>query len=76
MKLSTMKNKISAPALVRHIFLGWLLAVTIEYMALPIELRALTALQGLAQMSFGRVVLGACLLSAALFGVSCFYNIE
>ena len=69
-------RKITASALIRHILLGWLLAVIIEYLALPGELRALTDLQGLANMSFGRVMLFTCLTGGVLLGISCFYNIE
>ncbi len=69
-------SKPTASAIIRHMLLGWLLAVTTEYIALPAELRSLTSLAGLAQMSFGRVVFGTCVIGAVLCGLSCFYKIE
>ena len=74
-KQLTVKN-ITVPAVMRHMLLGWLLAITAEYMVLSPELRALEDLKGLAQMSFGRVIFGTCLISAVLLGLSCFYKIE
>ena len=49
-------NRINIPSLVRHIILSWLMAVLIEYFILPSELRDLSRLDGLAQMSFIRVI--------------------
>lgn len=72
----SVRTHISAAAVVRYILLGWLLAVTVGYMVLPAELRALTELKGLARMSFGGVLVGTCLIAAGLCVVSCFYKIE
>ena len=71
-----MQKKITVPMLVRNILFGWLLAVTVEYMLLPAGLQELTGLQGLAQMSFGRVIVITCVLGAVLSGISCFYETE
>lgn len=62
--------------IIRHILLGWLIAVTAEYMILSPQLRALTELKGLAQMSFTRVVFGTAVISAMLFGISCVCRIR
>ncbi len=48
--------RISTPNLLRRMLLAWLWAVVIEYFLLPIELRDLSGLAGLAQMSFARVM--------------------
>lgn len=59
---------------VRQILLSWLLAVMLEYLCLPVSLRDLTKLDGLAQMSFVRVIAvtsGGMLL---LSGISRFVN--
>ena len=69
-------RKLTAPAVIRHILLGWLLAVTAEYLLLSPQLRALADLKGLAQMSFGRVIFIACALGGILCGISCLYKIE
>ena len=50
------RNQFSVPSLIRHVILSWLLAVVIEYFILPNELRDLAKLDGLAQMSFVRVI--------------------
>ena len=71
-----MGSKLTASALIRHVLLGWLLAVTIGYMALPSELRTLTELKGLARMSFGGVLTGTCLIGGALCVLSQFCTIE
>lgn len=49
--------QISLPRLVRQLLFSWLLAVLIEYILLPSELRSLTELEGLSYMSLPRVVL-------------------
>lgn len=54
------------PALIRHALTAWLLAVTIEYILLPTHLQTLGNLNGLAHMSFGRVVIVTVLGTAAL----------
>ncbi|MBQ3503330.1 MAG: DUF2079 domain-containing protein [Oscillospiraceae bacterium] len=66
------QNQFTIPSLVRHALLSWLLAVVIEYLILPNELRDLTKLDGLAQMSFIRVLGIACGITALLTGISFF----
>ena len=53
-------RKVDVPELVRHALLAWLFAVTLEYLLLPGNLRTLAGLDGLAQMSFGRVMIITC----------------
>lgn len=65
-------NHITIPGLVRHIILSWLMAVMIEYLILPSELRDLSKLDGLAQMSFIRVVGITCGIAMLLTGISFF----
>lgn len=60
--------------LVRQVILGWLLAVTMEFLLLSGSLRDLAKLEGLAQMSLGRVLLITCAVSVLLFSVSRFWN--
>ncbi len=55
-----------AAAWLRRAFLAWLVAAAAEYLLLPQELRALSELDGLAQMSALRMVA----VGAAVFGVS------
>lgn len=50
-KLSSLKQGIDIPGLIRKILIAWLLAVTVEYLLLPSSLRNLAQLSGLAQMS-------------------------
>ena len=50
------KQKNRTSDLLRRIILSWLVAVLIEYFILPSELRDLTKLNGLAQMSLVRIV--------------------
>lgn len=52
--------------LVRKVLLSWLLAVAIEYLLLPGGLRDLGKLDGLAQMSFLRVVVSTCVIAILL----------
>ncbi len=60
--------------IIRKIIVSWLLAVLIEYIILPPEMRGLTSLAGLAEMSLIRVavitVLGTVLLTAVSFFVN------
>ncbi len=64
------KRNRTVSAIIRHVLLGWLIAVTAEYMILSPQLRTLTDTKGLAQMSFARVVFGTGVISAILFGIS------
>ncbi len=60
------------PGIVRRVILSWLLAVTIEYLILPTNLRDLGELDGLAAMSFSRVMITAGGLTVLLTGLSHF----
>ena len=64
------RNKFSVPSIIRHVILSWLLAVVIEYFILPNELRDLAKLDGLAQMSFVRVIGITCGIAVLLTGIS------
>ncbi len=54
-------HNLSVPALIRKLVLTWLFAVTVESFLLPSQLSSLQVLDGLAQMSFGRMVLITCI---------------
>lgn len=69
-------NPFTVPNFVRHIILSWLLAVLIEYLILPSELRDLAELEGLAQMSIIRVIAITFAVAVLLFGSSCLLNIR
>lgn len=58
------------PGLVRKILIGWLLAVTVEYLILPADLRSLSGLEGLARMSGGRIFAVTALVSVVLLALS------
>ena len=51
------KSQLASGTLLRHLLLGWLMAATLEYALLPQNLKPLTQLQGIAQMSLVRVLL-------------------
>ena len=57
---------------IRKLFLAFLVAAAVEYLRLPKELRGLSDLAGLAQMSLGRVVGITCGVALLLWGVACF----
>ncbi len=63
-------QKRNASEFVRQIILSWLLAVALEYLCLPGSLRGLETMDGLAQMSFVRVIAVACGCSVLLTGIS------
>ena len=66
------QNPFTIPNLLRHVILSWLLADVIEYFILPNELRDLASLNGLAQMSFVRLIGITCGIAVLLTGISCF----
>lgn len=74
--MPALKNfrRFKAPDIVRQIVLSWLLAVLIEYLLLPVELRNLSQLGGLAQMSLIRVSGLTCGGAILLFTLSHFIN--
>ena len=51
-----LKRKPGLAGVLRHIFLGWLTAATLEYLLLPRAFRDLSGLDGLKAMSFVRVL--------------------
>lgn len=67
-------RRIRTPVLIRKVLLSWLLAVTVEYLLLPGELRNLAELDGLAQMSLPRLAVISCISTIILYGVSQFAN--
>ena len=69
---SLIQNQFSIPSFIRHVLLSWLLAVLLEYLILPSELRDLADLGGLAQMSFVRVIGITCGIAVLLTGISFF----
>lgn len=70
------RNRIKISGLVRHIILSWLMAVLIEYYLLQSELRELSKLDGLAQMSFSRVIGTTCVFTVLLVGLSMFFRVR
>jgi uncharacterized membrane protein len=60
--------------MVRHMLLSWLIAVTIEYFLLPFDLRNLSGLDGLRQMSFIRALLVTAVLTCLFTGLSCYFR--
>ena len=70
------QKQFTIPSLVRHIVLSWLLAVVTEYLILPNELRDLAELDGLAQMSFVRVIGITCGIAVLLTVISCFIKTQ
>ena len=66
------RSQFTIPSLLRHVILSWLLAVVIEYFILPSELRDLSILDGLAQMSFVRVIGITCGITVLLTAISFF----
>jgi len=73
---SMLRNKTDFSDFLRHSILSWLIAVAIEYLILPARLRELSALDGLAQMSFVRVIGITCAFTILLTAISFFINIR
>lgn len=67
-------QRLSAADLVRRIVVSWLFAVMLEYFLLPGELRDLAKLDGLAQMSLGRILGMTCAVTILLSWISHFVN--
>ncbi len=61
---------------IRRLLLAWLCAVTLEYLLLPGPARALSGLDGVAQMSAGRMALVAGVVLALQWAVSAFLPAE
>lgn len=58
------------PVLLRRVLTGWLLAVTLEYLLLPVQLRDLASLAGLAEMSPLRVTVVTVAAAGLLYAAS------
>ena len=52
-----LKKKNKVPAMVRRLLLGWLMAVLLEQILLPVQLRDLNTLAGIGKMSLLRLLL-------------------
>ena len=70
----TLRKQFSFSALLRRFLLSWLLAVLLEYLLLPSELRDLNDLGGLAHMSLPRVIGSTFVAALFLTGISFFSN--
>lgn len=66
------RHTCSAPDLLRKVLIGWLLAVTVEFLILPMPLRNLAQLEGLARMSGLRIGLLTAAVTAVLLALSRF----
>lgn len=64
--------RLKIPNLIRRILVAWLLATVIEYLHLPSQLRDLSSLDGLAQMSLPRILAITCIGTGFLCLLSCF----
>ena len=74
MKLPSIKNKITAPDMARRLLLSYLVAVTVEFFLLPEEMRNLTGLEGLREMSLLRVLWITACFSGFFTGISCYFR--
>ena len=62
------------PGLIRKVLVSWLLAVVIEYLLLPGQLRSLSGLEGLARMSLIRVLTVTAVFVLRLYGLQRFMD--
>lgn len=69
-------SKAMVPSLLRRVLLAWLWAVVVEYSILPLELRDLAVLNGLAQMSFPRILCITCGIYTLLTVAACFVKLQ
>lgn len=58
------------PGLIRKLLLSWLISVALEYLLLPASTRDLAGLEGIAAMSFPRVILLFCGFLLLFMGIS------
>lgn len=65
-----MKRKQAFPDLFRHLFLAWLTAALVEYLLIPRQLADLSSLEGIAAMSFPRLLVVTAVLTAGLWLVN------
>lgn len=59
---------------IRHLFLGWLIAAALEYLLLPRDLQGMEQLTGLSAMSFPRLLLVTAGTAVLLWVVSLFFS--
>jgi len=69
-------QKVSPAEIILHAVFGWILAVTLEILLLPRELRSMAGLEGLAAMSFGRVIFITVFVLIGLLILSRFANVS
>lgn len=60
----------AAASLIRNFLIAWLIAAAVEYLSLPSELKSLTGLQGIAAMSFPRMLIVMGVILVLLEGLS------
>ena len=60
----------AAASLIRNFLIAWLIAAAVEYLSLPRELKSLTGLQGIAAMSFPRMLIVMGVVLVLLEGLS------
>ena len=60
----------AAASLIRNFLIAWLIAAAVEYLSLPSELKSLTGLQGIAAMSFPRMLIVMGVVLVLLEGLS------
>ena len=64
------------PQLLRRLLTGWILAVTLEYLFLPVQLRDLSSLTGLAEMDPLRVIVMTLAVAGLLWCASLIWNTD
>jgi len=74
MRKAIKKRQYTFADLMRQLLICWLVAVTVEFLLLPAELRGLTGLNGLKQMSLVRVLLITCGGTVLLWNLSRFWQ--
>ena len=70
MKQKKQTHSTTASDVIRYIFLAWLIAALVEFLLLPKELQGMEHLQGIAAMSFPRLLLVTAGGALALWGIS------
>ena len=69
-KQNTKQNSAGTAGLIRNLLLAWLTAATAEFLLIPAQLRSMNGLQGVAAMSFPRLLIVAGIVFALLEGLS------
>ena len=76
MKLSERMKSTTVADVIRHLVLAWLIASTLEFLLLPMDLLNLEKLNGLAAMSFPRLLLVTVGTAAILWGLSLYFRTD